>query len=260
MACDDLIKLQDQFQAYLLGKHQHILNSVVGNQVCSKEERIQVYQNAYLLRLQEALEIDYPMLAKLMGENKFDHYSQDYVLNNPSNYRSIRWFGRDFSDYLKTVQNPERLFWSELAKFEEALNTAFDAKDTESITESTLQNIPPDKWAGMTFEFHASVMMIDFTWNAPTAWKAAQQNRKAKPKKYKKSQTYLIWRHDLEPCFHKLNVGEAWALATAQQKIPFAELCEGLSTWASQDKLILYAAGLLKSWIHRGLITRLELN
>lgn len=260
MQCDALQKIQRQFQAYLQGQHRQILSVVTDNRTCSKEARMQVYQNAYLTRLQEALANDYPILTKLMGSEKLDGYTLDYVLNNPSTYRSIRWFGEGFADFLKTVQDASACFWSELAVFEKTLNTVFDAQDAQLVTESTLQRIAPDQWASMTFEFHASVMIDDFSWNVPTAWKAAQKNRKITPKQYKNLHTYLFWRCELEPCFQKLNAKEAWALRAAQRKLPFAELCEGLSTWVSEDKLIRYVAELLKYWIHMGLIIKLELN
>ncbi len=114
----------------------------------------------------------------------------------------------------------------------------------------------------MKFQFHPAFQVLECEWNALRAWKAAQSSKLQRfcVKKYNIPQTWMLWRFELETYFSRLKASEAWAVRAAQAGLPFGEICEGLGRWISQDQLIMHAASLLKSWIDKGLITKIEIQ
>lgn len=254
-----LEKLQTEFQAYVLNQPNAIVTEIVSNEFHATD-RLAIYKEGYVLRLLESILADYPVLCQLLGTEKFNDWCIQYIENHPSNYRSIRWFGDSFSKFIQTIQ-PQNSSWHELAAFEWALSTAFDAPDLPCLTEVALQNIPPESWAEIRFQFHPSLQIKKFDWPVITAWKALQyEQKRIKIKKHQEPSTWMIWRQNLEPCFIRLKDYERLALEAAQQGVSFGEICENLSSVFPEDQVILQCAKLLKSWVNHNLITAITIE
>ena len=98
----DLLRLQTNFQSYLLNSNEDFIDEVVGSNKASKITRLEVYKTAYYLRLQEALGESYPALRRHLGVQSFDALCIEYINVFPSCYRSIRWYGDQLSLFLKS--------------------------------------------------------------------------------------------------------------------------------------------------------------
>lgn len=254
-----LFDLQQDFQHYLLDKDNSIIQYVVNMESICAITRLNIYKDAYVLRLLESLEHDYPVLAQLMGEEQFTKIGQAYIGKHPSIYRSIRWFGQNFSAFIRNDHAP---FWAEMAAFEWALVTAFDAANSVTVDTTNMQAIAPELWTRLQFKMHSSLQLLDLSWNVIPIWKSIRAGRKkyARIKQYARPITWMVWRQGLETYFHPLKPSESWALYAAQSGQFLGEICEGLSQWASQEQVVLYIATLLKSWVHRGLIEAIEIH
>ena len=75
---NELLKIQDQFQSYLLHANDEIATSIVSTENVSIDLRLMIYQNAYRGRLLEVIESDYPVLKPWMKVD-FDQLGQDYI-------------------------------------------------------------------------------------------------------------------------------------------------------------------------------------
>ncbi len=69
------------------------------------QTRIKVYQDSYLIRLQQSLAKNFPALYSFIGHNDFYKLAKKYINVNPSKHYSIRWFGHDLPDFLKNYYN-----------------------------------------------------------------------------------------------------------------------------------------------------------
>src|SRR3569833_4109276 len=88
-----LLKLQEAFQRFLLGGDPTIGSHVVGTQRVPVETRLGIYGDGYRLRLIEALQKSFPVLAELMGEADFQGLAARYVEAHESTFFNIRWYG-----------------------------------------------------------------------------------------------------------------------------------------------------------------------
>lgn len=214
------------------------------------------------MRLVEVLERDFPALHRAMGSDAFSRMGRAYLAAFPSQHRSVRWLGSHLQTFLRSEQPFSDQPWlSELAVFEWALSTAFDAANGTVIGVDTIAALPPDAWPAMRVAFHPSVQRLDLQWNVAALRQCVDQGRAfERPVRDKAPLPWLVWRSRLEPHYHSLALDEAWAIDAAQVGSNFEDICEGLCRWLEIPDVAPRAAGLLKGWITGGLISQVLLD
>ncbi len=133
-------------------------------------ERLAVYRHAYRARLEEALRVNYPALATVLGDEGFSRVAAAHAARRPPAHYSIRWHGADlFADL-----PPGPL--AELARMDWALGEAFDAADADAVDPGSLARHPPGEWAGLAFALHPSVRVLMMGWAVEPLWEAARKS------------------------------------------------------------------------------------
>ncbi|WP_374518348.1 HvfC/BufC family peptide modification chaperone [Undibacterium squillarum] len=101
-------------------------------------ERLGIYARAYVLRLQECLEADYPLTRALMGQELFSFFCVHYIRQSPSRSASLYDFGEGFADFLQRSQPPDAVqldpalaFPVALARLERGLHRVMRAPGPE---------------------------------------------------------------------------------------------------------------------------------
>ncbi len=247
--------LQQAFQAQVLHGDDALLAQIAPARP-SAAARLAVYENAYRLRLLEALRTDFPALHTLAGDALFERLGRAYIDAHPSTHFSIRWFGRRLGDFLAaSAPWRETPVLAEMAVLEWALTLAFDAADDPVISEADVAALSAEAWPGMRLRFHPSVQRHDFRWNVPELWTAVDQQRPPEPPQTNpQPRAWVIWRRELQNYFRALDNTEAWALDRLRRGADFATLCDGLCERVEPEQVSLRAAGYLKGWVRAGLV------
>ena len=256
----DLKDLQQNFKRHLFRLDSPITQHIASDAL-SSEFRLGIYADAYVSRLLEALQNDYPALQTLLGGEAFYELGEAYIRRFPSTYASLRWFGGHLPIFIKETVPYNRNPWlMEMAVFEWALVDAFNASDKPSISENDVGQIPPEQWPALEFVFHPSVQSFEYRWNILPIWQAHKESKSLpKPEKLSQSETCLVWRQNLKTLFRTLDSDEALMFAAARQGANFSQLCEQLSAWIDDaEQVPLRAVGLLKTWLSQGLISDLK--
>lgn len=255
-----LPRIQDNFQHYLLQHEGPIVTEIAGDARLDATTRLEIYANAYRLRLIEALEDDFVALRAYVGPERFDEIARAYIDAHPSEHFSLRYFGRHLARLLaesESYRNEPLL--AELATFDWALTDSFDATDSAVATADDMAKITPDVWPRLTFVPHASVQRLNLQWNAPALWKAADQGEPLPaPEKAAHPIGWVMWRQGLQIYFRSLSVEEAFALDALLRGENFGAICEGLTEWMDAQHIAAHAAGLLKQWLTDGLIREIK--
>ena len=233
-----LSKTQDAFQQFLLCGDSTIDSHVVG--------RLFIYGDAYRLRLIEALEHSFPVLAQLLGEAEFQAMAAKYVAAHESTYFNIRWYGENF-----LADGPPLL--AEMARWEWAMAHAFDAADADPLLTSDLAEVAPEEWAELRFDWSPSVQVLVLEWNVPQLWKAVTEGGE-RPEPSLEPATYLIWRRELQIYFRPLAPEEAAVVAASLAGHSFGELCVLLCEHLDESEASQHAAGYLRGWVESGLL------
>lgn len=234
-----------------------IESHVVGTSRVPIATRLGIYGGGYGARLTEALQMNFPMLAKLLGEEGFATLAADYVRSHDSTFPSIRYYGAQMAGFL--AQEPEYAaapILAEFARWEWAIAGIFDAADAGPVGVEVMTTVAPERWAGLEFGFHPAIERMDLSWNVPPIWKALSQDfEPPAPELADPPEHWLLWRGDLEVYFRSLTATEAAALDAARSGASFGEICTALCAWVTEARAPAQAAGFLREWLQSGLIT-----
>lgn len=256
----NLETLQAQFSRYVFDGDEEIKGQIVSTSTLKSDLRLAIYANAYVARMLETLECDYPVISALLGDDKFYDLASSYTRKFPSSRPSLRWFGQHLVEYLRSLEQfADQAYITELAELEWLLASAFNANDTKCVAESDVAVVPADKWPELSLEFHPSVYCFSYDWNIIAIWNAVK-NEHPIPEfiKLEEQEKCIVWRQDVDTKFRTLEPLERTAIPAMMADTSFAALCELLSANSTQpDEVPIQAAGLLKRWINDGLIVGL---
>jgi hypothetical protein len=251
-----LARVQREFQDYLLCGDTAVEAQVLGTTRVPIATRLGIYAAAYRSRLAEALETNYPVLAKLLGEADFAGLAADYIAAHNSPFFSIRYYGDELAKFLATHEDYAAApVLAELAQWEWAMTAVFDAADAAPLGAEDLARIPPQQWAQLRFRWHPSVQRLTLLWNVPQLWRALNEDDERPPMTQAAAPAHwLLWRENLTSYFRSLPKTEASMLDAARSGWPFGELCALLCEELGEGEAPVQAAALLRGWIGAGLI------
>jgi hypothetical protein len=251
---------QSCFQAYVLAGDCAIVEEIAGADDAFRRKRLDIYFNAYRLRLAEALATDYEILKAYLGEQIFDAIARDYIHAHPSIFRNVRWFGGHLADFLRDEPRyAGQPILTDLARFEWTLGLAFDAADTAAVRFEDVAAVPPVAWAGLRLSPHPALRIIELRTNAVAVWNELKNtDHGIAPESLAEPLRWAIWRRQLSPYFRSLGADEAWALDAMHNLCSFGEICAGLCQWLPEEQAAPRAAALLRGWVDEGWIARLE--
>lgn len=255
-----LNELQTEFQNYLLHKNSHIQNDIIEGKLSSLT-RLDIYREAYHLRLLDSLKQDYAVIYALMGEEAFNKLALHYIQTHPSQFRSIRWFGKEFAAFIQQTSAYSQQGWLiEMAEFEWLLTEAFDACDSTLLTVEQMAAIPFENWPGMRFQLHPSLRKLVLRWNSMALWNAVKEEKLLQAKKSSKKTHCFIWRKQHDVHFRSLSIDENDMLDAMLAGKSFSEICERLCQWIDEEQVAMHGATLLKQFIMDEQITAVFWN
>ena len=252
---------QARFQAYVLAGDGRIVTEIAGADDAFRRTRLDIYYNAYRLRLAEALAADYEILKAYIGDEIFDAIVRDYIDAHPSVFRNVRWFGGQLADFLRDEPRyAGQPILADLARFEWTLGLVFDAADTGTLRFEDVAAVSPETWAGLRFVPHPALHVVDLRTNAVAVWNELKnEDHGIAPEGLPEPLRWAIWRKQLSPYFRSLETDEAWALDAMRNHLRFGEICAGLCQWLPEEQAAPRAAALLRGWVDEGWIASLEI-
>lgn len=247
-----LHQIQEDLQAYILDGKKDIFASVIDTTQASAQDRLDVYRDAYQLRIIEILGNDYIILKKMLGEKEFNKLATNYINAYPPTHSSIRIYGRHLSKFLASCHAYESIY-SEMARFEWALSMTFDAPDACIICFNDIMQIPGEVWGYLQFVPHPAVKLETFDYNTAEIWNAFNTENLERPAitLLPTPISYLIWRKEFDFAFAALNEPQANMMQNIFAGKTFADICESLCQWLPEEEVAQFAAGNLRNWVEQ---------
>jgi hypothetical protein len=255
--------LQRHFQDYLFGADERIAGTVNDSARTDRATLLEVYRDAYVLRLVEILGKDYPKTKAMLGDDDFDALGRAYLRSCPSRSFTVRWFGKHLPDFLADTQPwTDYPMLAEMARLEWLLGEAFDAPDTPVIGPDALARVPHAGWPGLTFVLHPSLRRHAFKFAVPELWQQFERDEApdSPVPMYDAATVFLIWREGLETAYRGVDPDEAWAIEQVGQGMAFGALCDGLTQFHDAAAAAGRAAQILKQWLTDGLVVSYALS
>jgi|SRR5271166_320836 len=210
--------------------------------------RIQVYADAYFLRLRDVLIEDFPAVAKILGAEKFERLAQDYLRAFPSEHPSVRHLGRAMAEYIGNRSDlPSYL--ADLARLEWAMIDAFDAPNCSPLTAESLREIEAERWPNLKFTPISGLLVIRSGWPIHELWSDEE------PGAISTAPTVLrVWRGwDYQVRHATMEPREAEALNRLISGGPFATICDAYGD-LPEDAAARESIATFARWLDDGLI------
>lgn len=253
-----LQELQRSFLDFVRAPGVQMQGSVVDSPPVSAQQRLQIYSDAYRLRLVDALQDNYPVLGALLGDDLFDSLGAAYLAAQPSKFFSVRYFGDQLAAFVDNdPMYAEQPIVAEMARFEWMLRDVFDAVDAPALKLEDLSTIAAEDWPQVQFSLHPTWRQISLEWNTPQLWRQLNEELEPDaPQRRDHPVVWMAWRHDLATYFRSLEVDEAWAVDALSRSATFSEICAGLCEWVDEMHAPQRAAEYLQRWINEGVLQK----
>ncbi len=142
------------------------LGAIVEAEPLTKIERLDVYAEAYYSRLLECLELDFPALKRVLGEDIFRGLVAQYLEAHPSRTFTANSLGEQLPEFMKSYELSEELpYLPDLARLEWATVDSFFAKDHAPFDPARLDQIAADAWPRVRLKLDSSVVLLHSHWN-----------------------------------------------------------------------------------------------
>jgi hypothetical protein len=148
-------------------------------------QRVGIYHGMYMLRMIEALTVDYAAVAEFLGEHSFEHLVRDYVQQFPSRSYTFNRLGDSFPEYIASSSWKRRTFLRDLAKLELAMTHVFDEEEAEPLPADAIASIAPEEIADARIIPIPALRLLAFDYDANEAFQAFREDRPMKPRRQK---------------------------------------------------------------------------
>jgi hypothetical protein len=122
-------------------------------------DRLHVYRHAYVARLIECLEDDYPVVFHALGRDRAEALCRQYIEAHPSRSFSLNVFGQSMPAFLRAKNE---LFAADLAALEWSVVEAIHAAESVKMAPDALAKIDPSEWGKVALVASASLRLHQF--------------------------------------------------------------------------------------------------
>lgn len=209
------------------GARRRVEELLAGDDRLDAVGRLEVYAQAYFLRVRDALLEDFPRTAAALGEDRWHNLVTDFLVARPPTRWSLRWAGEALPALLQT--NPlgaERPWLADAAELEQARNEAFQALDGEGGI-ARLADVPAAAWPELRFGAVPGTALVETDWDLASWWETGEA-----PDRVPGGQVLLVTRDAEDDVRHEiLPDGDVPGVRLLLAGAPFSRVCEA---WADR--------------------------
>lgn len=252
-----LAELQADFQKILLSAESRGADWVAeSRQHLSSKQRIDIYHNAYRVRLIDILYDTFAHTAAYLGDDWFQSLAASYVEANVSKHRNIGLYGKAFSDHL-AEQLPNDLEVAELAHMDWTLRRTFDGADAEVVTKSALELQVGSGERINAFLPVPTLSISTQNFNTLDIWHAINSDETPPVVQRLSGPVHiLIWRKGHSPHFRSLSEIEAAAVNYLFMSYDFETIGEALYRDFPDTDVITEFGIIIARWLEDELLTQ----
>lgn len=165
--------LQYGVRLAVLGSDAPSIVSAIRGDGVDPAARLAIYRNTVQVTLREALEANFPVIARLVDPRFFAYAASEFLRANPPQTAVLFEYGARFPDFLAGFQPCAHLpYLADVARLECAINGALHAEDAHPIDPQMLSRLPAADSAGLRLKLHASHSLVASPWPVDRIWEA----------------------------------------------------------------------------------------
>ncbi len=232
------------------------------SETLSPVERIAIYRRMFVLRMCDAMGIDYPGIKHFFGEEKFDEIVMDYVRTYPSNSYTLNHLGRNFPQFISESNLRDKEFLGDLARLELALTNNMDASDSPVLIQQDIASVQPDEWNTATLVPIAALELLEFNYPAAEYLRSVIDEESTEEPIHPKRNAIVVYRKNFTTWFKQL---------TDEEYVLLYQLCNGATVVQALDILVAQFPDRQKEfehhvfewfsdWIQRGMFSKILIS
>jgi len=245
----------DEAELYIPSKR--LGEVVLPSHSMTSAERIGVYHGMYLMRMEEALETDYPVIRYHLGDHQFAHLVREYVERYPSTSYTLNRLGDHLPQFfLDEPEWHEAGFLHDLARLELAMTEVFDEEESPVLSATELEAVPPETWEEARLRPISAFRLLEFK-HAVIPNLVAYHEDRPSPSPRRRASWVALYRRDYSVLRLELTRAEYDLLKAIVDGAP---LGEALATAAASKSQRQQAKVFrwFRTWISEGLFTAIE--
>ena len=139
------------------------------------ERRLAAYRRNVVGNWRSALASTYPVLAQLLGPQRFGELADQYIVVCPSKCGDLNAYGEGLAAQLEASSLSKALpYLPDMARLEWALLVAYGAEDAAVPDLAALSAVPACAQANLRFQVWSGAALIESPWPLVEIWRAHQ--------------------------------------------------------------------------------------
>ena len=170
--------------------------------------RFDVYRNNVTVSLTEALEVGFPVIRKLVGQENFKLLATAYLRRHPPHSPLMMHFGADMPSFLADFEPTRKTgYLPDVARLELAIRESYHAADADPISAAELEALPPEALVCSRVRLAPSLRLVRSPWPILSIWRFNVEEGAKSPGMA--AEDVLVARPDLDPVPRLLPSGGA---------------------------------------------------
>jgi len=236
---------QNEFTKAILDADLPVPDGLCNPEGAPAGKRFSVYRNNVAVSLSEALEVTFPVIRKLVGNEFFTAMAGVFLRQHQPTSPMLMLYGADMPAFLDSFPPVAHLgYLPDVARVELALCRSYHAADAPAIDPETLQSIAPDALLSSRLHLAPSVHLVRSDWPAAALFHANSDPDAPKPKM--QAEDVLITRPEYDPEVPALPPGGGAFIAALMDGATLGE-ADKTATIATGDFDLTEVLGLLLS-------------
>jgi hypothetical protein len=239
---------------------ERLAEVVLPSHSLTSAERVGVYHGMYLMRMEEALAADYPVIRYFLGDQTFYELVREYVQRHPSRSYTLNRLGDQLPQFFVDETDwPQAEFLHELARLELAMTEVFDEQESPVLSGEELATVPPEAWEHARLRPVAALRLLQLKYSVVPHLEAYHQDRPS-PSPRRRATWVAVYRRDYSVLRLELSRAEYELLRSLADGVP---LGEALATAAADRKSARQQAQVFRwfrTWVAEGLFTGVDVS
>lgn len=194
-----------EFSAGLLDPQQPVPLLIKGQ----TERRYAVYRNNVTVGLIRALEANFPVVRRLLGEEYFAGFARDFAQHHPPQSPLMFRYGSAFPEQLeRDIDLASFPYLADIARLEILWRESYHAADSNPLAGDVLSLVDPEQLFDCRFEVHAATRIFQSHFAVYDILAANRQGGDGHVTDPQRSQCVLITRLQNDVMFHEISADQ----------------------------------------------------